>query len=59
MGRESMAVSAHVGKWKRYIVWLERVSEKFGRIDILVNNAVVLRYWLQHYLPRKRSGIKL
>jgi NAD(P)-dependent dehydrogenase (short-subunit alcohol dehydrogenase family) len=39
LGRESLAVSAHLGKMESIPRIVETVVKKFGRIDILVNNA--------------------
>jgi NAD(P)-dependent dehydrogenase (short-subunit alcohol dehydrogenase family) len=39
LGRESLAVSAHLGKMETIPRLVETVVKKFGRIDILVNNA--------------------
>jgi NAD(P)-dependent dehydrogenase (short-subunit alcohol dehydrogenase family) len=39
MGRRSMAIAAHAGKWTENDRLVEAVYEHFGRIDILVNNA--------------------
>ena len=39
LGRRSLAVSAHVGKWAECDALIERTYAEFGRIDVLVNNA--------------------
>lgn len=39
MGRRSMAIASHAGKWTENDRLVESVYEHFGRIDILVNNA--------------------
>lgn len=38
-GKESLAVSAHIGKMEDIYRLVKTVAERFGRIDILVNNA--------------------
>ncbi len=40
MGRKGLAVAAHNGKMDELRNLIEKVKEEFGRIDILVNNAV-------------------
>lgn len=39
LGREALAVSAHVGKWPECDRLIEEAYAAFGRVDILVNNA--------------------
>jgi NAD(P)-dependent dehydrogenase (short-subunit alcohol dehydrogenase family) len=39
MGRRSLAVAAHAGKWAENDQLIEAAYAHFGRIDILVNNA--------------------
>lgn len=39
LGRKSLAISAHVGKWDECDKLVEQAYNEFGRIDILVNNA--------------------
>jgi NAD(P)-dependent dehydrogenase (short-subunit alcohol dehydrogenase family) len=39
MGRRSLPIGCHVGKWRDIDQMLEVVYEKFGRIDVLINNA--------------------
>jgi NAD(P)-dependent dehydrogenase (short-subunit alcohol dehydrogenase family) len=39
MGRRSIAVGAHVGRWSECELLVNRAVEEFGRIDVLVNNA--------------------
>jgi NAD(P)-dependent dehydrogenase (short-subunit alcohol dehydrogenase family) len=39
LGRKSLAVSAHVGKWSDNDKLAEAAYKEFGRVDILVNNA--------------------
>ena len=38
-GRQAMAYSCHVGDWKQIDDMVEAVYQRFGRIDVLVNNA--------------------
>lgn len=38
-GSEAMAVACHVGHWDSLEGVVDRVMEKYGRIDVLVNNA--------------------
>lgn len=38
-GRETMGVGCHVGRWEDNDRLFETVIERFGRIDVLVNNA--------------------
>ena len=38
-GRETLAAPAHVGDWDGLELLVELVLERFGRIDVLVNNA--------------------
>jgi len=40
MGRKSLAIAAHNGKMEDLRNLMTRVKEEFGRLDILVNNAV-------------------
>jgi len=39
LGRKSMAVATHVGRMDEIAALVPRVTDEFGRIDILVNNA--------------------
>ena len=39
LGREALAVSAHVGRWDECDRLIEAAYGAFGRVDILVNNA--------------------
>jgi len=39
LGRQSLAIAAHVGRLEEIATLVSRVKEEFGRIDILVNNA--------------------
>ena len=39
MGRQSMAYACHVGHWDEISGLVDAVYERFGRIDILINNA--------------------
>ncbi|MGB1140058.1 MAG: SDR family NAD(P)-dependent oxidoreductase [Halioglobus sp.] len=38
-GAEAMAVACHVGQWDTLESVVEQVVERFGRIDVLINNA--------------------
>jgi NAD(P)-dependent dehydrogenase (short-subunit alcohol dehydrogenase family) len=38
-GREALAVACHVGRWADCDALVERTYERFGRVDVLVNNA--------------------
>ena len=38
-GRQAMAYSCHVGDWKQIDDMVQAVYQRFGRIDVLVNNA--------------------
>jgi NAD(P)-dependent dehydrogenase (short-subunit alcohol dehydrogenase family) len=38
-GRTAMPISCHVGDWSQIDRMLDEVYERFGRIDVLVNNA--------------------
>lgn len=38
-GRETFAAPAHMGDWDALEPMLDRVMERFGRLDVLVNNA--------------------
>ena len=38
-GREALAVACHVGRWSDCDALVERAYERFGRVDVLVNNA--------------------
>lgn len=39
MGRRTLAVSAHVGRWEECDALVARAYAEFGRVDVLVNNA--------------------
>ena len=39
LGRRSLAVAAHVGRWDDCAALVDAVVAEFGRIDVLVNNA--------------------
>ena len=39
MGRQSMAYGCHVGHWDEVQAMIDAVYERFGKIDILINNA--------------------
>jgi NAD(P)-dependent dehydrogenase (short-subunit alcohol dehydrogenase family) len=39
MGRDALAVSCHVGDWARCEALVDAAVERFGRVDVLVNNA--------------------
>jgi NAD(P)-dependent dehydrogenase (short-subunit alcohol dehydrogenase family) len=39
MGRQALAVACHVGDWDDCGALIDTVVERFGRIDVLVNNA--------------------
>lgn len=39
MGRQAMAYACHVGHWDEISGLVDAVYERFGRIDILINNA--------------------
>jgi NAD(P)-dependent dehydrogenase (short-subunit alcohol dehydrogenase family) len=39
LGREALAVSAHVGKWDACDALVQAAYDKFGKLDILINNA--------------------
>jgi NAD(P)-dependent dehydrogenase (short-subunit alcohol dehydrogenase family) len=39
--RDVMALACHVGDWEAIPVVIEKVVERFGRIDVLVNNAAI------------------
>ena len=38
-GRQALGVACHMGDWDRIEALVERVYERFGRLDVLVNNA--------------------
>lgn len=39
LGRRSLAVACHVGRWADLDALAERAYERFGKVDVLVNNA--------------------
>jgi NAD(P)-dependent dehydrogenase (short-subunit alcohol dehydrogenase family) len=39
LGRQALAVSAHVGRWEECDALIEASYAAFGRVDILINNA--------------------
>ena len=51
LGRRSLAVSAHVGKWAECDALIERTYAEFGRIDVLVNNAGMSPPCPSHEMP--------
>src|SRR3954454_18676680 len=55
-GQETLGLACHVGNWDDVPAFVEQVHERFGRIDVLVNNAginpaaitvsdMTLEYW--------------
>src|SRR5215469_2814219 len=38
-GADVFALACHVGEWDRVPAFVEAVTARFGRIDVLVNNA--------------------
>jgi NAD(P)-dependent dehydrogenase (short-subunit alcohol dehydrogenase family) len=38
-GRTAVAMTCHVGRWGEIDGFVDRVYERFGRVDVLVNNA--------------------
>ena len=38
-GQETLGLACHVGDWDAIPVFVEKVVQHFGRIDVLVNNA--------------------
>src|SRR3954469_9134970 len=38
-GADVLALACHVGDWEAIPAFVEHVHERFGRIDVLVNNA--------------------
>jgi NAD(P)-dependent dehydrogenase (short-subunit alcohol dehydrogenase family) len=38
-GRQALAVAAHVGRWDQLDALVDAAYERFGKIDVLVNNA--------------------
>lgn len=38
-GRDTLAVTCHVGRWDQCDALVEATYERFGRCDVLVNNA--------------------
>ena len=51
LGRKSLAVSAHVGKWAECDALIERTYAEFGRIDVLINNAGMSPPCPSHEMP--------
>ncbi len=39
MGRQAMAYGCHVGRWEEVRAMIDAVYDRFGKIDILINNA--------------------
>ncbi len=39
LGREALAVACHMGRWKEIEALVAAACERFGRVDVLVNNA--------------------
>jgi NAD(P)-dependent dehydrogenase (short-subunit alcohol dehydrogenase family) len=51
LGRQALAVSAHVGKWAECDALIDAAYAAFGRIDILINNAGMSPACPSHAMP--------
>ena len=38
-GSEAVGLACHVGEWDEIPAFVSRVTDRFGRVDILINNA--------------------
>src|SRR5688572_23590544 len=45
-GRETMGLACHVGNWDAIEGFVDAVTARFGRIDVLVNNAGINPAWV-------------
>lgn len=51
LGRQALAISAHVGKWAECDALVEAAYAAFGRVDILINNAGMSPPCPSHEMP--------
>jgi NAD(P)-dependent dehydrogenase (short-subunit alcohol dehydrogenase family) len=51
LGRKALAFGAHVGKWAECDALIEAAYTKFGRVDVLVNNAGMSPPSPSHEMP--------
>jgi NAD(P)-dependent dehydrogenase (short-subunit alcohol dehydrogenase family) len=69
-GREALGLACHVGDWHAIPGFVETVVERFGRIDVLVNNAginpapvtasqMTLEYWRKCFAVNLEGPLRL
>jgi NAD(P)-dependent dehydrogenase (short-subunit alcohol dehydrogenase family) len=69
-GRDAMAVACHVGNWDAVPAFVDAVLGRFGRIDVLVNNAginpgtvrvtdMTLEYWRKVFSVNVEGPVRL